>query len=230
MQLSSSFKRPLIIILLGAPGSGKGTQAQRLAKAYGLAHISTGDIFREQIKNGTSIGQKVQAIIQAGQLVSDELVLEMVKERTDRSDCAEGFILDGFPRTAVQAQSFAKQITEQALVLVLCLEVSDEVIIDRAAHRVVCKDCQRVYSQNALKTTGKCDECLGEVKKRPDDAPEVVEERLKIYHEQTQPLIQFYDQQSLLTSFEGNQSKDKLFEEMKKYIDQQVKLFSSSID
>lgn len=220
----------LMLILLGPPGSGKGTQAQSLAKEYQLPHISTGDIFREHIANGTAIGKQVQEIVRSGQLVSDEMVLDMVKERFSRPDCDSGFVLDGFPRTAVQAEKFAEIIDKNGLVLVLCLDVPDEVIINRAKGRLVCKSCGTIYHQDASPPShaGKCDKCGGEVYQRPDDLPEVVKERLKVYHLMTQPLIQFYDEKKLLTSFDGTAPRESVYAELKKYIDERLQGFCSN--
>jgi len=230
--MNSKFaERPLVIILLGAPGSGKGTQAQRLAHQYNIPHISTGDIFREHIKNSTDIGKKVQGVIQAGQLVSDDLVLEMVQERLARNDCKKGLVLDGFPRTVTQAEKLFNFLDEQTLILVLCLEVEDQLIIERASKRLVCRQCNTIYSQEPPPVIDHiCDKCQGEVMRRPDDVPEVVKSRLEVYHHQTQPLVKYFDEKKLLTAFEGHHSRDTVFQELINYIDQQVQLFSRVID
>lgn len=224
MLSKNTKKAPLILILLGAPGSGKGTQAQRLAQTYHIPHISTGDIFRDHIKNNTPIGQKVQDVMRAGLLVSDELVLEMVEERINRPDCMNGFVLDGFPRTVVQAEKFLSLIEQTERLLALCLEVTDDVIIKRAENRLVCKQCSTIYNQTISppKQAGICDLCQGEVYRRADDMPEVVKARLDVYHNQTQPLIQYFDEKKLLTCFEGNQPPDSVFSELKKYIDDRL--------
>ncbi|MFI5344560.1 MAG: adenylate kinase [Chlamydiales bacterium] len=222
MDAGNSKKTPLVIILLGPPGSGKGTQAQRLSKEYHLPHISTGDIFREHISNGTAIGKKVQEIIRSGSLVSDEMVLEMVKKRFSNPDCAQGFVLDGFPRTLFQAEQLFAMISDEARFLVLCLDVPDEVIIERAVGRLVCRQCGTIYHRNASPPTHEsvCNKCAGEVYQRPDDRPEVVKARLEVYHNQTQPLIQFYDECKLLTCFDGNQPRDLVYAELTHYIDE----------
>jgi len=221
---SNNKDQPLIIIFLGPPGSGKGTQAQRLAQIYQIPHISTGDIFREHIKHSTSIGKKVREVIQAGQLISDGMVLEMIEERIKLNDCKNGFVLDGFPRTVVQAEEFFKFFDAQAMILVLCLEVADELIIERAEGRLVCKQCSAIYNKEAPPAIeGICDKCQGEVYRRPDDKPEVVKERLEVYHSQTQPLVQYFDEKKILTSFEGDQPRDAVHAELKKYIDQRIR-------
>lgn len=214
----------LMLILLGPPGSGKGTQAQSLAKEYGIPHISTGDIFREHIANETPIGKKVQEIVRSGHLVPDEMVLDMVKDRFSREDCVKGFVLDGFPRTSVQAEKFAEIIQKNGLVLVLCLDVPDKVIIDRAKGRLVCKACGTIYNQDFSPPleANICDKCGGEVYQRPDDQPEIVEERLRVYHSITQPLIQYYDERKILTSFDGTAPRDSVYAELKKYIDDRL--------
>lgn len=227
MSFGNSKKIPLVLILLGPPGSGKGTQAQRLAKDYYLPHISTGDIFREHISNGTPLGKKVQEIIRAGSLVSDQMVLEMVKERLSNPDCANGYVLDGFPRTLFQAEQFTDMIGTDARILVLCLDVPDEIIIERAIGRLVCRQCGTIYHRDVSPPMheGVCSKCGGEVYQRPDDRPEVVKARLEIYHHQTQPLIQFYDESKLLTCFDGNQPRDFVHAELKNYIDESMSRF-----
>ncbi len=217
-------KASLMLILLGPPGSGKGTQAQSLAKEYEIPHISTGDIFREHIAKGTPTGKKVQEIVRSGQLVSDEMVLDMVKDRFSRSDCAGGFVLDGFPRTVIQAEKFTEILDKNGLLLVLCLDVPDKVIINRAKGRLLCKSCGTIYHQDISPPAqaGVCDKCKGEVYQRPDDKPEVVEERLRVYHLMTQPLIQYYDEKKLLTSFDGTASRESVYTELKKYIDDRI--------
>lgn len=220
----------LILILLGPPGSGKGTQAQSLSKDYKIPHISTGDLFREHIANQTDLGKQVQEIIRAGQLVSDDMVLNMIKERFSKADCSKGFVLDGFPRTVIQAEKFAEIIDKNGLALVLCLDVPDEVIIERARGRLVCKSCGSIYHQDVSPPieANVCDKCRGEVYQRPDDQPEVVEERLRVYHSLTQPLIQHYDEQKLLTSFDGAISRESVRSEIKKYIDERIQNYCSN--
>lgn len=212
----------LITILLGPPGSGKGTQAQRLAHDYGIPHISTGDIFRDHITRRTPLGQEVQEIIKSGNLVSDELTLKLVEERLSRPDCKHGYVMDGFPRTLTQAISYNLMLDKNSLLLVLCLDVSDDVIVHRAESRLVCRNCNTIYNNEFAQPQqeGVCDKCGGEVFRRPDDRAEVVLARLKVYRELTQPLIQYYDEKGLLASFEGNQPRDDLHLELKKYIDE----------
>lgn len=215
---------PFVILLLGPPGSGKGTQAKQLSVEMGIPQISTGDLFREHMAARTPIGQKAQEYMQAGLLVPDEIVLGMLFERIEKPDCAGGYLLDGFPRTQVQADRLTLHPSMQGNVYVLCLEVPDEVIIKRAANRLVCRQCGSIY--NALiappQFENRCDKCRGEVYRRPDDNPEVVAKRLAVYHTQTQPLIEYYDHRGLLTLFDGNQSPEAVHEELKHYLDNAI--------
>lgn len=218
MQHSSSF----VIILLGPPGSGKGTQAKRLALDYGIPQISTGDLFREHMAAQTPIGQKAKAFIQSGLLVPDDIVLGMLFERIEQPDCAQGYVLDGFPRTETQADQLSQHQSMQTKLFVLCLEVPDQEIIKRAAGRLVCRQCGAIYNRmiSPPQYENRCDKCRGEVYRRPDDDPEVVAKRLAVYHAQTQPLIEYYDHRGLLTLFDGNQTPDAVYHELKHYIDE----------
>lgn len=211
----------LVIILLGPPGSGKGTQAKRLAQEYQIPHISTGDLFREHMAAGTPLGQKAQSFIKSGQLVPHELVIEILSERIRRPDCLRGYLLDGFPRTILQADDLAKYLDSKMPVMVLYLEVPDEVIIKRASGRLLCKECGTIYNRDISPPIheGVCDKCGGEVYQRSDDQPEVVRERLKVYHQQTQPLIEYYRQKEMLTHFDGDQFPDVVHAELRRYID-----------
>jgi adenylate kinase len=212
---------PLILIILGPPGSGKGTQAKRLAKDYLLPHISTGDLFRDHMLKETPIGLEAKKFIQTGKLVPDEIVLEMLFDRLTRDDCAKGYLLDGVPRTVAQADQLQSKMDPNACLLVLCLDVSDEVIVKRAEGRMVCRQCGVIYNkENAPPVhAGICDKCGGEVYRRPDDAPEVVKERLRVYHSQTSPLIQYYDEKSVLACFDGNRLPDEVHTDLKTHID-----------
>jgi adenylate kinase len=211
----------LVIILLGPPGSGKGTQAKRLSQDYQIPHISTGDLFREHMKAQTSIGRKARQFMQAGQLVPDEVVLGMAFERMAQSDCAKGYLLDGFPRTVPQAEQLSQHLYPQEHLLVLSLEVPDEEIVKRAGGRLVCRECGVIYNRAISPPLyeNKCDKCGGGVYRRADDEPNVVRERLRVYHAQTQPLIQYYDSLGLLTAFDGSQPPEMVYAALKHYID-----------
>lgn len=217
LENSSSF----VIILLGPPGSGKGTQAKRLSQDYHIPQISTGDLFREHMAAQTPIGQKAKSYIQAGHLVPDEVVLGMLFERIDQRDCAKGYLLDGFPRTIPQADQLAQHQSMKTKLFVLCFEVPDEEIVKRAAGRLVCRQCGTIYNRDISPPVHEniCDKCGGEVYRRMDDEPEVVRKRLSVYHAQTRPLIEYYDKLGLLTIFDGNQPPDVVHAELKRFID-----------
>jgi adenylate kinase len=182
-----------LVILLGAPGSGKGTQAARLAPAIRYVHVATGDLFRDNVKHATPLGLKAKGFMDAGQLVPDELVLDMLFERLARPDCARGVILDGFPRTLPQAEALRARLGAQ-VPHVVHIQVGDAELLERAAGRVVCKGCGNVQNTKSAppKVAGKCDRCGGELARRPDDERSVVEERLRVYRRQTAPLVDFY--------------------------------------
>lgn len=206
--------RPKVVILLGPPGSGKGTQAVRLTKELGIPHISTGDLFRENISKNTELGKRAKSFMDAGKLVPDTVVLDMLFDRVARPDCMNGYLLDGFPRTLPQAEAFEKHLAPETELIVLDLEVPDEIIVKRAAGRVTCKTCAAVYNIyfSPPKQDGKCDKCGGELIQRPDDKPEVVEERLRVYHNQTKPLVDYYEKQGILYKVDGTQSPDDVFQ------------------
>lgn len=208
--------KPQVIIMLGAPGAGKGTQAIRLSNKLGLPQISTGDLFRENLKNETPIGLTAKGYMEKGHLVPDEVVLEMLFERVARSDCSSGYILDGFPRTIPQAEALTAYLNDHYRVTALSLEVPDGVIVDRITGRIVCKVCGAPYHKTACKPKqeGVCDRCGGELVQRKDDTKEVVLDRLKIFHEQSEPLKEYYQKQGILISVDANQSKQKTVEQI----------------
>ena len=185
------------IIMLGAPGAGKGTQAKKIADLCKVPHISTGDIFRANIKQGTELGKKAKTYMDAGELVPDELVCDLVVDRIQQDDCTEGFILDGFPRTIPQAEALTNALNaiEQKMEYALNIDVPDENIIRRMAGRRACVGCGATYHVefNPPKVTDVCDVCGEELVLRDDDKPETVKNRLNVYHEQTKPLIDYYE-------------------------------------
>lgn len=183
--------------MLGPPNSGKGTYSQRLTRILGVPHISTGDLFRENVKNQTELGKKVKEIIDAGNLVPDEITVEMLKNRISEPDCEKGFILDGFPRTLGQAEALDKITQIEAVVNMV---VPDEILIKRATARISCKKCSKIYNLLYLKPKqdGICDECMGELYQRDDDTEEVARERIEVFKKQTAPLIEFYANKGIL--------------------------------
>ena len=191
------------LIFLGAPGAGKGTQAEQISKKFNIPTVSTGNIIRAALKNGTEMGKKAKEYVDAGILVPDDVVIGIIRERLSESDCKNGFILDGFPRTIPQA----KALDEMGVKIdrVVDLEVSDDTIVKRMSGRRVCPDCGMSYHIESLKPAkeGICDKCGAELIIRKDDAPEVVLDRLKVYHEQTEPLIDYYTKQGKLKVVEG---------------------------
>jgi adenylate kinase len=205
-----------IVILLGPPGSGKGTQAVRLSKAIGLPHISTGDLFRENLSKGTELGKRAKSYIDSGSLVPDALVLDMLFQRVAQPDAVKGYLLDGFPRTLPQAEALGKKLADNAHVVVLNLDVQDSVIFKRAEGRLTCKQCGNVYHRELSppKTADVCDRCGGNLYQRPDDTPAVVAERLNVYHTQTAPLIDYYAKKGVLMQIHGENSPEDVYRDL----------------
>ena len=210
------------IIMLGAPGAGKGTQAKMIAEKCGIPHISTGDIFRANIKNGTELGTKAKEYMDKGLLVPDELVCDLVVDRIQQADCEKGYILDGFPRTIPQAEALENALNaiEQKLDYAIDIDVPDENIINRMSGRRACVGCGATYHVlfNPTKVEGKCDVCGESLILRDDDKPETVKKRLDVYHTQTQPLIDFYTERKVLVEVDGTQSMDKVFDDIMKIL------------
>ena len=212
----------LNIVLLGPPGAGKGTQAELIVKKYGIPQISTGDIFRANIKNGTELGKKAKEYMDKGELVPDELVVDLVKDRLEQDDCKNGFMLDGFPRTVFQAEELTKIMEAKNLSInyVLNIDVASEKLIDRIAGRRVCKSCGATYNVNTKPTAkeGVCDACGGEVYQRADDNRETVENRINVYFAQTAPLIEYYEKAGVLATVNGDQAMDNVFSDITKVL------------
>jgi len=204
------------LIFLGSPGAGKGSIAA-MAKALNIVHISTGDIFRANIKEGTALGQKVQVILAKGELVSDELTNEIVKDRFNKGDLAYGFILDGYPRTINQAQALSAIVQIDA---VINFVVSEETVIKRLAGRLVCRQCGATYHSDNIKpkVAGICDKCGGELYTRDDDKIEAIKKRLAEYNEKTAPLIDYYTRQGCLYNLNAEPAGEEIFENFKKII------------
>ena len=210
------------LILLGPPGAGKGTQATRIVEKYKVPHISTGDIFRENIKNNTPLGQKAQEYMNKGQLVPDQLVVDIALDRLGKDDCKNGFLLDGFPRTVFQADALDKFLKDKGkgIDLVINIEVEDKMLIERLDARRVCPTCAATYNVIGMppKKEGICDKCNDTLIQRKDDKKETVGNRIKVYHEQTSPLIDYYKEKGLIKDFDGMIGADALFDEIVKAI------------
>ena len=206
------------IILLGPPGAGKGTQAQNITKAFDIPQISTGDMLRAAIKAGTELGLKAKAVMDAGKLVSDDIILGLVKERIQKDDCKNGFLFDGFPRTIPQAQA----LVDNGIVIdaVVELQVPDEKIVKRMSGRRSCPNCGAVYHLVNLPPIkeGICDKCGTKLIQRPDDSAETVANRLKVYHEQTEPLIAYYTAQGIIHEISGNTIEGHEYDEIVKIL------------
>ena len=211
-------KREIKLILLGAPGAGKGTQAIMISEKFGLPHISTGDIFRSNIKNGTELGKEAKKYMDEGRLVPDELTVRILLDRVSREDCAGGYVLDGFPRTIPQAEVLTKELSAMgdAIDFALNIDVPDENIVNRMSGRRSCPSCGATYHIQYVppKKEGICDECGNALILRDDDKPETVLNRLKVYHEQTQPLIDYYNAAGVLRTIDGTRDVDTVFNEI----------------
>ncbi|WP_353893451.1 adenylate kinase [Proteinivorax hydrogeniformans] len=208
------------LILLGPPGAGKGTQATQIAQQYNIPHISTGDMFRQAVKQQTEMGVKAKGYMDLGKLVPDEIVIGIVAERLGKGDCDQGFLLDGFPRTKAQAEALDKILDElkSPLNRAINIEVCHEDLIDRLTGRRVCKECGSTYHVlfNNTAQAGKCDSCGGELFQRDDDKEHTAKERLAVYNEQTLPLINYYEEKGKLANIDGAGSIKSVFEQIKK--------------
>lgn len=223
--------KPTFLVLLGAPGAGKGTQAALLVEKLGLVHVSSGDLFREHVGKQTELGKQAQAYMERGELVPDTLTIQMVLERLSRPDCAQGAILDGFPRTAEQAQALDRALAAQdnRVALVLYISVEPEALLRRLTGRWTCKQCKAVYHQvyNPPKTAGVCDACGGELYQRPDDTPETQKNRIDVYMRQTQPLIDYYRRAGVLVEVDGQGSVEQVHAALVEAIERKVQWPSS---
>lgn len=216
-------KKMLRAVLLGPPGAGKGTQAAKVIEKYNVPHISTGDIFRANIKEGTELGKKAQGYINEGKLVPDELVVDLVTDRLQQDDCKDGFLLDGFPRTILQAEQLDEFLSKngQKLDIVLNFKVRKDVLIERIAGRRVCKSCGASFHVVNVppKKEGICDRCGGELIQRKDDNRETVENRINVYESETAVLIGYYEKQGVLVDFDGEKSHEEVFADVVKAIE-----------
>ena len=210
------------IVMLGAPGAGKGTQAKKIAGKYGIPHVSTGDIFRANIKNGTKLGMQAKAYMDAGNLVPDEITIGMLLDRIHQEDCEKGYVLDGFPRTIPQAEGLTAALKErgESIDYAIDVDVPDENIIRRMSGRRACLSCGATYHivYNAPKKEGVCDQCGEPLVLRDDDKPETVQNRLNVYHRQTQPLIDYYKKEGVLAQVDGTQDMEQVFQDIVKIL------------
>ena len=211
------------IVMLGAPGAGKGTQAKMIAAKYEVPHISTGDIFRANIKNGTELGKKAKEYMDQGLLVPDELTVDLVIDRLSQEDCAKGYILDGFPRTIPQAEALDAALSKRGekMDFAIDVDVPDENIVNRMSGRRACTGCGATYHivHNPSKKGDVCEVCGETLILRDDDKPETVQKRLTVYHEQTQPLIDYYTQQGILKTVDGTQDMNDVFTDVTKILE-----------
>ena len=209
----------MILILLGPPGVGKGSQAAKIIEEFGVAHISTGDIFRKNIKEGTDLGQKVKKIIEAGSLVSDDLTNELVFDRLATENSEKGFMLDGYPRNINQAEALDSWLEEhdKEITKVIYIDASTETLIKRISGRRVCKNCGATYhiKNHPPKVDGICDVCGSELVQRPDDNEETALDRIEVYNRQTSPLIDYYEKSGKLHRFNGNLEIDEVYEDVR---------------
>lgn len=210
------------LILLGPPGAGKGTQAERISEIYAIPHISTGDIFRENLKKGTELGRRAKEYMNRGELVPDEVVIGIVRDRLAEPDCERGFVLDGFPRTVAQADALKEMLAAmgRAIDHVLNIQVADEVVVERLTARRTCRACGAIYhlAFNPPREEGKCDSCGGELYVRDDDREETVRARLEEYEAKTRPLIEYYRDEGLLRDIEGAAGMEEVLASIRKVL------------
>ncbi|QPC48055.1 adenylate kinase [Mangrovibacillus cuniculi] len=206
------------LVLMGLPGAGKGTQAERIVEKYGIPHISTGDMFRAAMKNETALGLKAKSFMDQGALVPDDVTIGIVRERLSQEDCQNGFLLDGFPRTVAQAEALENMLSElgKKIDYVLNISVDRSILKDRLTGRRICKDCGATYHLifNPPAQEGVCDRCGGELYQRADDNEETVENRLEVNIKQTQPLLDFYEDKGYLRTFDGQKEISEVFEDI----------------
>jgi adenylate kinase len=199
----------LNLVILGKQGAGKGTQCKRLSEHYAIPHVSTGDILRAAVKSGSPLGLEVASVMEAGALVSDELVIRLVDERFQQSDAQRGALLDGFPRTLAQAEALEALLGEDGIKLCINLDVATELVVERLSSRRVCQECGAIYKDTDVEAiSGTCSNCGGDVIQRKDDQPEAIAKRLEIYERDTAPLLDFYASRQLLVTLNGDQSPD----------------------
>jgi len=211
------------IILMGAPGSGKGTQGDFITRKFGFPKISSGDLLRQAVKDNTPLGREAEAVMKHGDLVSDHVVIEMIKERIEKEDCQQGYILDGFPRTLSQVLALEKMGPEEAEI-VIDIHLDDKVVIDRISARRVCSGCNHIFNLLLKSPEHKeiCEECGGTLVQRSDDKPEVIKDRLKVYHKQRDALVEFYKQKNVYACVEGDADREAIFESICSILDRSI--------
>ncbi len=210
------------LVIMGSPGAGKGTQTKFLSKYYDIAHISTGDILRLEMRNGTDIGKEIAHLMDSGSLVPDDIVTALLKQRIKHDDCKNGFILDGFPRNRAQAETLDDVVGK--IDKAVYVEVTDDVIIERMSGRVVCPSCGAIYNKlsNPTKVEGICDVCAAELIQREDDKATAVKKRLALYHELTKPLISFFEEKGILLTVDGTRDIGEITEQLVKALGEKV--------
>ena len=209
----------LNLLVLGIQGAGKGTQCKRLTETYKIPHVATGDILRAAVKAGTPLGKEVASVLEAGALVSDDLVIKLVESRFAESDAAGGALLDGFPRTLAQAEALDAMLGEDGVKLVLNLDVPIELVTQRMSSRRVCQECGAIYKDTDVAAiSGTCENCGGDVIQRADDRPEAIRQRLETYERDTAPLLSFYEERGLLVTVDGDQSPDEVTAAIQKVV------------
>lgn len=208
------------IILLGAPGAGKGTQANAISHKFDIPHVSTGDILRHEIKKGTELGEKVSKFVESGKLVPDEFIIEIIRNRISSGQLKEGFLMDGFPRNLKQAKMFSEMMDGLGIKLdkVINIIVSEDEIINRLNNRRICNDCKSIFSSNNHKESEKCPKCGGDLLKRKDDDTGIIKHRLEIYESETSPLIDFYSDKGLLVNVDGSGRAEDITERILKIL------------
>lgn len=207
-----------MIILFGSPGAGKGTQARKLVQEFGLKHISTGEILRAEVRDGSELGEKVQEIMEAGELVPDELVNEIIRKRMNDSQCEAGFLLDGYPRTVQQAEEL-RAIAGESPVFAINLLVDEKVILDRLSGRLSCPQCGKIYNvASSASLGGACENCGAQLVQRRDDRGEIIAERLRIYREQTRPVINFYSSRGNYFVLDGSREVGEVFQSIARIV------------